>query len=452
MKEVGDTLCDGEQKEKVNKLQKKKRDEKKQRAENIDCRYCGKIHERKKEKGSAFGETCSKCKIRNHFSKMCRSKQQNYKRVKEIDDDSDSSDFVLAVTSDKKNLKSEFYMRTDGSQFVRTECMLDTGATCNIIGKRNLKRLFQFRDVIVKKTSTRLKSFGGSVIQPIGKIIVECKRKKECFPIEFEIVEHDHIPLLSAKTCEDMGFIKISSTIRQLNDATKDANDIVNEFSDVFEGLGCFAGKVKLEVYENAMPVVQKPRRIATAFNKELKAQLDEMERKGVIQKESEHTEWVSNILFVKRNNKSRICLDPCELNKALKCVKYPIPTIDEILPELNQAKVFSTVDAKKGFWQIQLDEPSSKMCTFFTPYGRYRFVRMPFRIGPAMEIYQMKQNEILHGLDGIAVIADDVLIFRKGKTIEEATDDHNKNLRNLFKRLREKLQAEQRKIEAVPA
>lgn len=119
---------------------------------------------------------------------------------------------------------------------------------------------------------TRLKTFGGSVIEPITKIVVECKRKEECYPIEFEIVEHDHIPLLSAKTCEDMGFIKMCSTIQNLGNAKKNANDIVKEFKDVFEGLGCFAGKVKLEIDENATLVIQKPRRIATAFNKELKA------------------------------------------------------------------------------------------------------------------------------------------------------------------------------------
>lgn len=159
----------------------------------------------------------------------------------------------------------------------------------------------------------------------------------------------------------------------------------------------------------------------------------------GVITKENEHTDWVSNILIAKRNNKIRICLDPSALNKALKSVNYVIPTIDEILPDLNKAKVFSTVDAKKGFWQVCLDKKSSKLCTFFTPYGRYRFLRMPFGISPAMEIYQKKQHEIVHGLNGIAVIADDILIFGKGDTTKEAMEDHNKNLENLLIRMREK-------------
>lgn len=55
--------------------------------------------------------------------------------------------------------------------------------------------------------------------------------------------------------------------------------------------------------------------------------------------------------------------------------------TIDEILPELGKAKVLSTVDAKKGFWHVVLDQPSNRLTTFWTPFGRYRWVRLPFGI-----------------------------------------------------------------------
>lgn len=247
MKEVGDTMGEKEPKEEINKIRGQKRYSKSQRSDTVDCGYCGMTHERNKNKCPAFGEKCGKCNLRNHFTKMRKTKQKPYKKLKEIDDDDGDADFVLAITSDKRNLKSEFYMKIGTNKFERTECMLDTGATYNVIGKGNLKQIFQYRDIIVKKTTTKLKSFGGSVIQPIAKIVVECKRKEDCYPIEFEIVEHDHIPLLSAKTCEDMGFIKICSIIQHLSDAKKIANEIVGEFKDVFEGLGCFAGKVKLE-------------------------------------------------------------------------------------------------------------------------------------------------------------------------------------------------------------
>lgn len=74
--------------------------------------------------------------------------------------------------------------------------------------------------------------------------------------------------------------------------------------------------------------------------------------------------------MVVANPNKIRICLDPKDLNKALKRPKYQMPTLDELLPKLNNAKVFSTLDAKDGFYQIALNEASSKLTTFWTSFG----------------------------------------------------------------------------------
>ena len=55
--------------------------------------------------------------------------------------------------------------------------------------------------------------------------------------------------------------------------------------------------------------------------------------------------------------------------------------TIDDILPDLNNAKVFSILDAKNGFWHVELEEESSYLTTFNTSFGRYKWLRMPFGI-----------------------------------------------------------------------
>ena len=56
--------------------------------------------------------------------------------------------------------------------------------------------------------------------------------------------------------------------------------------------------------------------------------------------------------------------------------------------------KVFSKADLRDGFLQIQLDEESSKLTTFQTPWGRYRYLRMPFGISPAPEYFQRKMDQ----------------------------------------------------------
>ncbi|KAJ8037895.1 hypothetical protein HOLleu_18833 [Holothuria leucospilota] len=83
------------------------------------------------------------------------------------------------------------------------------------------------------------------------------------------------------------------------------------------------------------------------------------------------------------------ICLDPKELNQSPERAHYAMETVEEVVTRLPQAKVFSTLDANCGYWQLTVDIPSSKLCTFNTPLGRYRYKRLPFGINAASEIFQ---------------------------------------------------------------
>ena len=114
------------------------------------------------------------------------------------------------------------------------------------------------------------------------------------------------------------------------------------------------------------------------------------------------------------------------------------MPTIDDILPELSQAKVFSVFDVKNGFWHVELDEESSKLTCFNTPFGRYRWLRMPFGLAPAPEEFQRRQHQVLEGLPGVLTIHDDILLYGEGDTYEEASRDHDAKLHKLMMRCRE--------------
>lgn len=174
------------------------------------------------------------------------------------------------------------------------------------------------------------------------------------------------------------------------------------------------------------------------ALKQEVKAKIEELEQKGIIQKETHPTEWISSMVVAAKPGKIRICLDPRDLNRALQRPKYQMPTLEGTLPKLSKAKVFSTLDAKDGFYQVRLDEASSKMTTFWTPFGRYRYLRMPFGISLAPEVFECRRQELLAELEGVEVIRDDILALGYGDTVKEATKDHDKNLINLLKRARQ--------------
>jgi hypothetical protein len=111
--------------------------------------------------------------------------------------------------------------------------------------------------------------------------------------------------------------------------------------------------------------------------------------------------------------------------------------TIDDILPQLAKAKVFSTCDAKNGFWLMKLDSESSKLTCFETPFGRFRWLRMPFGVKPAPELFAAKMHDALRGLNGVACIADDILTYGCGETVEEAKKDHDRNFIAMLERCR---------------
>ena len=126
------------------------------------------------------------------------------------------------------------------------------------------------------------------------------------------------------------------------------------------------------------------------------------------------------------------MCLDPRDLNCPVKREYDPLPTLEELTVMLSGAKYFSVLDATSGYWQIKLDEESSFLTTFNTPFGRYRFTRMPFGIHSAQEVFQKTMDMAFEGIDGCKSIIDDMLVWESSK------EEHDRNLRKVLERTRE--------------
>ena len=95
----------------------------------------------------------------------------------------------------------------------------------------------------------------------------------------------------------------------------------------------------------------------------------------------------------------------------------------------LSKAKVFSVLDTKNGFWQVELVTNSSYLTTLNTPFGRFRWLRLPFAsVKTTPEEYQRRIHESLRNLNGIEDIADDILCVGEGDPYESAVQDHDRN------------------------
>ena len=109
-----------------------------------------------------------------------------------------------------------------------------------------------------------------------------------------------------------------------------------------------------------------------------------------------------------------------------------PAEAVADIAAE--KAKVFTKLDALKGYHQCLLDEESQLLTTFITPFGRYKFLHAPYGLSSISEHYNRRMDEAFEGLSGYHRIVDDVVIF----DCYEAQHAHH--VRQFFVRCAEKL------------
>ena len=120
-------------------------------------------------------------------------------------------------------------------------------------------------------------------------------------------------------------------------------------------------------------PVIHPPRKVPLALKEKLKLELEKMTKEGIIAPVEEATDWVSSLVLVDKPNKLRICMDSRDLNNAIKRPHHPLPVIEDVISDLGNAKIFTVLDVKNGFWHVELTEESSYLTTFNSPFGRFR-------------------------------------------------------------------------------
>ena len=156
----------------------------------------------------------------------------------------------------------------------------------------------------------------------------------------------------------------------------RSTDDLINEFPDWFKGIGRFPGEYKIRLHHDAHPVIHAPRKCPIALCPKVKEHLHKMECLGVITRVDEPMDWVSSITYVqKANGELHLCLDPCDLNEAIHHYHQKTPTVEEVTHEFAHSHFFTKLDAHHRYWSIVLDQDSSMLTTFNSPFSRYHFL-----------------------------------------------------------------------------
>ena len=174
-------------------------------------------------------------------------------------------------------------------------------------------------------------SYTGERRQIAGKINLRVWHKRSTQTLTFNVIDGEYQPILSLNTSIAFGIVLLQDCDVLSLTISSRSNAILEEFKDVFEGLGELPGDYKIITDETVKPKVHPPRRVPIALRPKIKEKLDELVQRKVITPVTEPTEWVSSMLAVIKPNKIRICLDPRNLNEAIKREHYQMPTIEDV-------------------------------------------------------------------------------------------------------------------------
>ena len=226
------------------------------------------------------------------------------------------------------------------------------GASANILPYKHVENMD------LAPCSQSLVMWNGTKVKPMGTCALPVinLRNNAKYKVRFLIVKENLTLLLGLNATQKMGLLTVHkenfvSVVGHLED------DRIVKYADVFDKHpGKLPGKVHLQVDPACQPVILPARKVPVSNKEKFKAELQRLQDLEVIAPVDEPMEWVSQfIVAVKKSGELRVCIDPKALNAALKRERYQIPVIDELLPDLAEARVFTKVDLASTFWHLVL-------------------------------------------------------------------------------------------------
>ncbi|GFW26726.1 retrovirus-related Pol polyprotein from transposon 17.6 [Trichonephila clavipes] len=171
-------------------------------------------------------------------------------------------------------------------------------------------------------------------------------------------------------------------------------------------------------ILKDEEPVCQHPRRLAFTERQEVNKQIEEWLNEGIIRPSS--AEYASPIVMVKKKDgSSRMCIDYTKLNQKLVKDKFPLPIIEDVLDTLQEAKVYSTLDLRNGFFHVDVDEDCRKYTSFIVPDGQFEFNKVPFGLSTSPGVFQRYVSSIFRDLTRKGIVIsylDDLVIPAKNE------------------------------------
>ena len=176
-------------------------------------------------------------------------------------------------------------------------------------------------------------------------------------------------------------------------------------------------------------PVSQKPYPIAMKHYQSVKEEIDKLLEAGVIR--NSHSSWLAPIIVVPKGDGGKhLIIDYRALNKVTRKFVWPMPKVEDIFSQLNGAKYFSTLDLRAGYHHIRLTTDLKSKTAFTSPFGKYEYIKVPFRLAQAPAYFQELMTGVLKDLPFAMAYLDDIIIY------SSTPEEHLEHIKTVFEKL----------------
>ena len=247
----------------------------------------------------------------------------------------------------------------------------------------------------------------------IGTFTADLSLGSKSVSADVTVIKGKGEPLLGRESATELGILKLQVPLNCV--VRVDQSEMTTRFKDLFTGIGKLKDfQLKLQVDEQVQPVAQPLRRPTFSLKEKIEKKLGELFREDIIEQvEGGPMPWVNPVGVVPQpNGDVRLCVGMRCPTKPIIRERHSIPTIDEVLEDMQQVSVFSKLDLKWGYHQIELSEESRSITKFVTHKVLFRYKRLMFGITSALEKYQQVIQQVWNDCTRTVNISDDIIVY----------------------------------------
>lgn len=366
---------------------------------------------------------CHTCNRKGHFARWCRDEKV---------------EVIAAVHEDTSPVKIDLVINNHKCRF-----LVDSGACSNLLSPNFVASYLPL--VPLKSNTNSIRTFSGQQLNVAGRVSLPVSFVGRTVEVQFLVVDigKDYEPLIGRPGLDALfgGWRNLFKNQEEevcVLESSEVAKELKFKYPNVFDGNlseSIKGYKAEIVLSEDHKKIVAQPYNIPFGLRDQVEKELQRLQDANIIIP-CQATRYASPIVVVAKagGNSIRICID-CKrtINKyVVNSNFYPLPHQDMIFAAMNGANIYCKIDLTNAYLQLQLEEESKEYLTITTPFGYFRYQKLPFGVCAAPSIFQSVIDRIINGIPMSKTFIDDILIGGKDE------EDCRKNLHLVLERLQE--------------